>query len=506
MIRSILAVLSAACLAVGPAAPGALALTASSGARPTLKTASLKEILVQGLPQVGGTVCGGVVDGKLQKPCSPEPAKFESDAVVACPQGSFLDIGLGSCWSCPAGFARTILYPVTGPKACRRKEEFSPAAAGEKKGCPEGQIYSPFSSKNADVASRIRAQAGGALPEGVRSSDGGTCWSCPPGDARSLSMIWASDACDPGLIDWRPASYPEPGLFGLDGGEETALALVRDRKLIDEIAASLVPELAPTADEARRKVWAGIAAKPQNSAVLKLAVLARVEAALADPGHATDAERRLAASFAAAVTKFDVFVAQNALDAYDAWKKASDFRKKNQAGSLTTLFDYGTPPPDFQKIAAATVMEGLGAAGAGDAAVAFMFVSKKVSRGIFPYRKFSRAKQGAKASEDVIEAAKDARRAASGAMDAVDFAGLSASIGPEIIVTFAVEMIALSAQQVADIQTARPKLEAALSAAKKTADLGAMLKNDDSGLEGYWSSATGAAAPPANPGAFAAAK
>ena len=36
---------------------------------------------------------------------------------AGCPAGAFLDIGRGDCWSCPAGWYRTV-NPVTGAKAC----------------------------------------------------------------------------------------------------------------------------------------------------------------------------------------------------------------------------------------------------------------------------------------------------------------------------------------------------------------------------------------------------
>lgn len=47
----------------------------------------------------GVTTCGGLVNGKLQKPCGFGPAIFEADAVGKCPSGTFFDVGKWSCWS-----------------------------------------------------------------------------------------------------------------------------------------------------------------------------------------------------------------------------------------------------------------------------------------------------------------------------------------------------------------------------------------------------------------------
>lgn len=47
-------------------------------------------------------------------------AKATRQKSVGCPAGTFLDIGRGECWSCPANWDRTV-HPVTGAKACASK-------------------------------------------------------------------------------------------------------------------------------------------------------------------------------------------------------------------------------------------------------------------------------------------------------------------------------------------------------------------------------------------------
>ncbi len=64
-------------------------------------------------------------------PASSSFAKASFAAPFLCPQGQFLDIGNGACWSCPAGWYRTV-NRVNGPKACtNRPEQIFAADPGE---------------------------------------------------------------------------------------------------------------------------------------------------------------------------------------------------------------------------------------------------------------------------------------------------------------------------------------------------------------------------------------
>jgi hypothetical protein len=64
-------------------------------------------------PRQSGPICGGA----NQKKCDSKPAEFTSAALGKCPKGSFFDIGKWQCWSCPAGFSRS-LAAVDSDRAC----------------------------------------------------------------------------------------------------------------------------------------------------------------------------------------------------------------------------------------------------------------------------------------------------------------------------------------------------------------------------------------------------
>ena len=53
--------------------------------------------------------------------CSDVPYGTATDnGKPGCGAGAFWDVGLNSCWKCPEGYNRTLLYPVDGPRACEK--------------------------------------------------------------------------------------------------------------------------------------------------------------------------------------------------------------------------------------------------------------------------------------------------------------------------------------------------------------------------------------------------
>ena len=120
----------------------------------------------------GAPVCGGFWYGKLQAKCPPSPATFVAEAVGACPAGSFLDAGAGSCWACPDGYIRTA-DALTSATACAKSDLSVPLKRMTAKFagglCPAGSFFDP-----------IR---------------GGECYSCPSGYQRSAAHIDADNAC-----------------------------------------------------------------------------------------------------------------------------------------------------------------------------------------------------------------------------------------------------------------------------------------------------------------------
>ena len=80
---------------------------------------------------------------------------------AGCPSGQFHDLFTGDCWSCPSGYERTIIPPITASDACLKPaySEFSSATQHGAAGCPVGQFFELFS---------------------------GSCWSCPAGYNQSV--------------------------------------------------------------------------------------------------------------------------------------------------------------------------------------------------------------------------------------------------------------------------------------------------------------------------------
>lgn len=125
-------------------------------------------ITVQSPQKPSGPVCGGA----NQPRCGGQPVVFESAALGNCPKGSFFDIGLWQCWSCPAGFSRSAAA-VDSEKACSKpnkniRGEFTKAKfIGPV--CPPDAFY-----------------------DTIRD---GECRKCPAGYKRSAAHVDANNAC-----------------------------------------------------------------------------------------------------------------------------------------------------------------------------------------------------------------------------------------------------------------------------------------------------------------------
>jgi len=172
----------------------------------------------------GAAECGG----EGQAACTVAPAVFVQKKALGCPKGAFFDpIDGGSCWSCPAGYSRTLEH-VKSAKACRNKARTVFAKAtrhGRGTGllrtdCRKGQFWDPngycwscpggygrttqavtsakaCSKRVAGGYARANASGGLKCPSGsfFDPIDGGGCWRCPKGYKRSLSSVKARDAC-----------------------------------------------------------------------------------------------------------------------------------------------------------------------------------------------------------------------------------------------------------------------------------------------------------------------
>lgn len=178
----------------------------------------------------GAPTCGGYWNGKLQERCPPSPAIFVAEAVGTCPAGSFVDIGAGGCYACPAGFNRTG-DAVTSDTACSKADasvglhqtgaklagDLCPAGGffhlttrgPECYTCPEGYKRSaaPIDASNAcfvpagERFARATRHIKTVWPHDCKDGrfhdawDGGGCWTCPPGYKRTGNHIADHNAC-----------------------------------------------------------------------------------------------------------------------------------------------------------------------------------------------------------------------------------------------------------------------------------------------------------------------
>lgn len=456
-----------------------------------------------------------------------------------CGEGQILDPrNGGECWTCPTSTTRTV-FPIQEGKACETWAGFRYAKAQKESmfSCGSGNFFDAITSKDPNVQARVRAQyqaSPGEMPA-IGNSLGGTCWVCPAGAARTTAPVWSDGACQPTIV-WQPAPYRHPGLFGLNGADQVVADLLRDRKLIDTIAAGLAESLRLPPGQAIMATWEEIVLAPQDSSVLKVAVLSRIQNAVTSPQTASAAERRLAQSFADAIRNYRTYIAQNALDAYDSWvaaKRARSAQMRQDAKMAQIVLDLGEIP-DFDAIAAESIVGGLASGGVVGVAGTIALLQPKVQYAIFPTKAskaairaniiapravgvddianvgLGMAKAGGKIApratlagikQSVGKAVAKMAASIGKAVKGAATASLSAAnIGPQLIVGIAVEMAVEAAIRIEAQENARPTLLAKLASAQQPVDLARLMLTEPgvTEFENQWTLAMGGEDPPLN--------
>ena len=172
-----------------------------------------------------------VACGQLDKaPCAFNDARFELKQGGLCATGQFFDlIEGGTCWTCPAGYGRTI-FAVNTDKACEKvaSTELRRAIENDKgtgwfgTNCPGGQFWdiadgrchSCPSGYNMLVLEHVHGDRKcakgipGAFARAARIGppcgtgrlwdprNGGECWSCPDGFERTVAAVNSQYACE----------------------------------------------------------------------------------------------------------------------------------------------------------------------------------------------------------------------------------------------------------------------------------------------------------------------
>ncbi|MDP2698667.1 tectonin domain-containing protein [Thalassospira sp.] len=336
----------------------------------------------------------------------------------SCPSGSFKDLrNGGECWSCPAGFDRT-LSAVNEWDACgkifepARRAEFIdrvcpegsfPDLNGSCYTCPDGyrRTAAAVSAHNACFRneSLVAAEKITALTckagEHFDFIDGGTCWSCPVNSVRSVYGVKTSQACEYLTMRWEPARRTPNGLFGLPGAHEIVAEVIKDRTLIDESISNYIAAAGlnkTKTDELKTEAWNLILTEPEESAILKAAVYMHVFNVI-KRGAKTKAERDLLNYLAVYVQQSRLLVAKEMQSVWQSWERGLKVARPGMSTGLNPN-DIGVRPPQMEDQVGDIMLLAPGAAvvvayvGLGAATLVSTSVAKAVGtvgQAIFPH-------------------------------------------------------------------------------------------------------------------------
>jgi hypothetical protein len=306
---------------------------------------------------------------------------------TGCPGGTFVDPrNGGECWSCPSGYIRT-LTPVTDSKACAKDlivGPWSSATFHKKAGtcegssffdlidggtcwtCPDGyrRTANPVNG-NAACAMTIPTQyASATLISGCGKysghfgygtafrdpRNGGECWACPIQLKRSASPVNSTAtgmfaACVVGGetegIVWQSPQYPEPGMFRFM--DQLVAQAFKDPKRVDAFI-----QKRANGDPAKRKaLWDKMVNTPHDSPEYKALLFAQLVTVANQDG--TPPGWLSVEAFQDYIRARKVFIAQDAVDMYEAWRDVNAYnqyqaaRRASGIGGMDPSVLGGTP-------------------------------------------------------------------------------------------------------------------------------------------------------------------
>ena len=305
-----------------------------------------------------------------------------------CDSGSFWDgYDLGGCWTCPSDHPRRTMYAVYSSNACATPvNETRTAFLLTFNGCPKPDAET-MKLKGKRLPGKPFLDIAGGWNQGVAA---GGCYACPVMDEegnilitqRNASPIYGENqGCDV-LFKWKPGYFQEPGMAGLAGMKE----FIAESKLLDsgKVTAGLYFQAAsrgmkidsPEAKAWVVKQWQQISQAPyQNEAFRTLVFQNLLMVAAIAPERRTLAQTKLLNAFEEHIRQRRIYIAQMGLAMYDAWKAYDDKAKQSvKRSSLQMAFDYGTVPFDFHETLGAAMSlggVGVGVVGALTAAVQY---------------------------------------------------------------------------------------------------------------------------------------
>ena len=504
----------------------------------------------------GYSACGGVdKNGKLQEGCDFEPAKFEKKAVGSCPKGSFFDIGTWSCYSCPAGYNRNA-KSINGNKACDKPAAHQTAAAkfegaktcpsgtfldkrngGECWSCPSGYGRTTAAVDKYNACGRIGKTAVSAVfkaracPEGAFTDprnggecwscpdgfartgnavtsgkackkvldfkpaikaaaltcekgqvfdfvDGGTCWSCPAGTTRTLKSVKTAKACRNTKMKWVLPNRQIYGLFGLGKGADDILAkLVGERTQVDAFVKATAKKGSVNEATALKTAWEVIDSRPWDSPYLSAMIGdIALKAAREPAGQRTAAEKDLLAKVALLIQWDRQFIAYQAKQAHENWVTAARLfyaARSKEMGAAVIYSDSMVTPPDYNELLAGSIQASAGLAGPAGTLLMTLFVDS-VRDAILPFRAIA---QGAE-----------------GVATGWSSASAPALVGPVAIAIAAAVIVTMEIDKFAKLQEAEGKIRQSIAIANRPVDIGTLLqqKNGRNEFLFHWAAVIGA--------------
>ena len=272
------------------------------------------------------------------------PFSFATRLRAGCDAASFFDpINGGSCWQCPSGYRRTA-NPVTGEAACAltlpHQETKATLVDG---GCNRTPVPLGFGPAFADPR------------------EGGQCWACPIQYSRPFTAtpVTGSNACsvpggNNGLL-WAFPQFPDPGVLRFAAG--IVGPAFKDATPID----TFLDKRAGGDQALKAALWEKMATRPSDSAEFKAIVFAALLNAANSPNPGIEALGSIAA-FENYVRNRRIFVADQAASMYDYWGGINAQNQFNAArnalgvggffNGISSALLGGSPPGDFVATAA----------------------------------------------------------------------------------------------------------------------------------------------------------
>lgn len=430
-----------------------------------------------------------VLDLNSDKACFKQATEYRrATNVRSCDvsKGQFVDPITTDCYSCPTGYIRSTA-PVTTIRACvSNASKVAPAEFVSQWGCDEskGEIWDPKNTNGSKL---------------------GTCWSCPTQYSRGSAAVDSRSACSSNAVRWKVVPYNDPGMLGLthyslaNGGTtlpfvEALSEWLRSPEHISLITNFLyegATQQGITNQSAQAsfvaKEWQKISIDPQSSPALYAYTLGVLRTIAAIPeNQQTARDKRMIKAFEGYMNRRQIYVAEHALEAYNAWREAIAWRQ-DQGGNLDNLFGDDYPPPDFSNIAQQTLMGGITS---GATLTAMAGFNSWALQGITSESSFGNLKGIAEqifpnrvklddAATNISNLADDFARATSNVADdviqeaaeqvikkSVSKGTFLAAVGPQIVVSVATIIAEVRMNQVIEATQAGEKLKEAVAFAK----------------------------------------